>query len=105
MLEIKYATHVSFAPLPTKSGFYERLHYYMKNDLSDNHYFWGASTTNPFTQDQVESFVADGNIKKLKKPVELSHATELWLGIDGNIYKGPFQHPETGMEVVDKMYG
>lgn len=102
--ETKYVTHVYFAPKPTKEGFYERLTYLMKNKLSDDHYFWGASSTNSFDQNQVELFVNYGKIKPLKKPVELSTETELWLGIDGNIYKGLLQHPEIGMEVVGRMY-
>lgn len=105
MLEIKYATHVSFAPRPTIPEYHNRLSYFMKDYYEDTTYSLKGDAHTTYTQEQIDEYLVNKEIKVLKKNlVEVSHATDLYLDIDGKIHKGPFQHPETGMEVVEKMY-
>ena len=104
MLESKYVTHVFIEPLPDISGYYNKLSYFMKNYYEDATYSRKNDPHTIYTQKQIDEYLANKEIKVLKKNlVEVSHATDLYLGFDGYIYKGPSQHPEFQMEQIEKM--
>jgi len=104
MLESKYVTHVFIAPRPTIPEYHNRLSYFMKDYYEDTTYSLKGDTHTIYTQEQIDGYLVNKEIKVLKKPlVEVSHATDLYLGFDGYIYKGPSQYPIFQMERIEKL--
>lgn len=104
MLESNYVTHVFIAELPKKPGYYTKLSYFMKNYYEDAAYSRKNDPHTIYTQKQIDEHLVNKEIKVLKKNlVEVSHATDLYLGFDGYIYKGPSQHADFQMERIEKM--
>jgi hypothetical protein len=97
--DTRFVTHIFTAPIPTKEGYWERLQYFMKKNLSDEKYSLGSGHQT-YTQLQIDEYLNNKQIIALEKPVELSPETELYLGIDGNVHRGPFEAPTSGMEVI-----
>jgi hypothetical protein len=73
--------------------------YFMKKELSDEKYSFGAGHST-YTQLDIDMYEKNKQIIALEEPVELSPETELYLGIDGNVHRGPSQGPSYGMEVI-----
>ena len=104
MLESKYVTHVFIKQCPEISGYYHKLSYFMKNYYKDETYSLKNDPHTTYTQQQIDEYLVTKKIQVLKKPlVEVSHATDLYLGFDGYIYKGPSQYPIFQMERIEKL--
>lgn len=95
-----YITHVILVEKPTRVGYYVRLSYYTKKDLAENNYFLKGNHKKIYDQDFINSEINKVKIVSLTKPIELGSKMDLYLGIDGKVYKGPKSHPETEMESI-----
>ncbi len=108
MLESNYVTHIFITGRPTRSGYHNRLNYFMKKLYEDTTYILKkdheSDSTKTYTEQDINDRLASNEIRPLlKKLVEVSHATDLYLDIEGKIHKGPSQHPEFQMEFIESM--